>query len=112
MFKEGAHMSKPLRPIDEYVAAIEARYGGKKSNRTLVAELAPRERANERALYKAVARTTAALFEQWDREKHASLRKDEHKTVSFEPQLMMYSDGSKQFSCTMHITHYDLGLAG
>jgi hypothetical protein len=104
------HMSKPLRPIDEYVAAVEARYGGKKSNRTIVAELARKERASERALYKEAAHITAALFEQWDREKHAALSEDEEKTISFEPQLMMYPDGRKQFSCTMHIAHYDLAL--
>src|SRR5690242_13134553 len=108
--KGKGHMSKPLRPIDEYVAAVEARYGGKKSNRTIVAELARKERASERTLYKEVARITAGLFEQWDREQHAGLSEDEEKTISFEPQLMMYPDGCKQFSCTMHIAHYDLAL--
>jgi exonuclease V gamma subunit len=57
-------MSKASRPIDEYVAEIEASFGGIKSNRTLVAELSGKERANERALYRELARVVAALFEQ------------------------------------------------
>ena len=75
-----------------------------------MAELARQERANERALYKEVVRTTASLFEQWNRERHAALSEDEEKAVSFEPQVMVYPDGHKQFSCVMHITHYNLAL--
>lgn len=56
----------------------------------LVAELSGKERANVRALYKGVARIIAALLERWDRKKHAALRKDEHKAISFEPQLIVY----------------------
>lgn len=103
-------MSKAPRPIDEYVAEIEASFGGIKSNRTLVAELSGKERANERALYREIARLVAALFAQWNRGKHAALGKEVYKDISFAPRLTVYPDESKRFSCTMHILHYDLGL--
>ncbi len=66
----------------DYVADMEAKYGDGRSNRTLVAELSGKERASERLLYKAVARIVSSLYDQWDREKHAALDKDERKTVS------------------------------
>jgi hypothetical protein len=103
-------MSKPPRVIDEYVAEIEASFGGIKSNRTLGAELSNKERANERARYRETARIVATLFEQWDRAKHATIGKDVYKDVSFAPRLTVYPDGSKRFSCAMHVLHYDLGL--
>jgi len=105
-------MAKRPRPIDEYVAEIEARYGDFKSNRTLVAELVDKERAQERILYKEIARIVFALHEQWDQEKHAALGKDEHKEIYYEPELIIYPDGSKKFSCTVAILHADLSLLG
>ena len=94
----------------DYVADMEAKYGDGKSNRTLVSELSGKERASERLLYKAVARIVSSLYDQWDREKHAALDKDEHKTLNCEPELIVYPDGSKKFVCTMHITHYDFSV--
>src|SRR5689334_1793632 len=105
-------MPKSPRPIDDYVAEVETRYGGFKSNRTLVAELASKERAQERILYKEVARIVSTLYEQWDQEKHASLDRDEHKDIHCEPQLIIYPDGSKKYSCTVTIVHLDLSLLG
>jgi hypothetical protein len=92
----------------DYVADMEAKYGDGRSNRTLVAELSGKERASERLLYKAVARIVSSLYDRWDREKHAALDKYEHKTLSCEPELIVYPDGSKKFACTMHITHYEV----
>src|SRR5437588_5286026 len=104
-------MKKTQKPVYYgYVADMEAKYGDGRSNRTLIAELSGKERASERGLYKAVARIVSSLYEQWDREKHAALDKDEHKTLSCEPELIVYPDGSKKFACTMHITHYDFSM--
>src|SRR5207248_3702077 len=94
----------------DYVADMEAKYGDGRSNRTLVSELSGKERASERLLYKAVARIVSSLYDQWDREKHAALDKDEHKTLNCEPELIVYPDGSKKFVCTMSITHYDFSV--
>jgi hypothetical protein len=105
-------MTKRPRPIDEYVAEVEARYGGFKSNRTLVAELVNKERTQERLLYKEVARIFSTLHEQWDQEKHASLGKEEHKDIHCNPDLILYPDGSKKFSCTVCISQLDLSLLG
>src|SRR5438552_1607087 len=105
-------MAKRSRPIDIYVAAIEAQYGNFKSNRTLVAELAGKEREQERVFYKEIARVVSALREKWDQEKHAALGKKEYKFISFEPTLIIYADGSKQFSCRVSLSHIDLSLIG
>jgi hypothetical protein len=94
----------------DYVADMEAKYGDGRSNRTLVAELSGKERASERLLYKAVARIVSSLYDRWDWEKHAALDKYEHKTLSCEPELIVYPDGSKKFACTMHITHSDFSV--
>lgn len=94
----------------DYVADMEAKYGDGRSNRTLIAELSGKERSSERGLYKAVARIVSSLYDQWDREKHATLGEEEHKTVCCEPELLVYPDGRKKFSCTMHITHVDFSL--
>jgi hypothetical protein len=93
-----------------YVDDMEAKYGDGRSNRTLIAELSGKEQASERQLYKAVAGVVSSLYDQWDREKHAAFGKDEHKTVDFEPELLVYPDRSKKFSCTMSITHLDFSL--
>src|SRR5437588_9717364 len=104
-------MKKTQKPVHYgYVADMEAKYGDGRSNRTLVAELSGKERASERLLYKAVARIVSTLYDRWDREKHAALDKDEHKTLSCKPELIVYPDGSKKFACTMHITHYDFSV--
>lgn len=94
----------------DYIADMEATYGDGRSNRTLVAELSGKERASERLLYKAVARIVTSLYDRWDREKHAALDTHEHKTLSCEPELLVYPDGSKKFACTMHITHSDFSV--
>jgi hypothetical protein len=94
----------------DYVADMEAKYSDGRSNRTLVAELSGKERASERLLYKAVARIVSSLYDRWDREKHAALDTHEHKTLSCEPELLVYPDGSKKFACTMHITHSDFSV--
>src|SRR6202035_2943318 len=93
-----------------YVADMEAKYGDGKRNRTLIEELSSKERASERLLYKEVARIVSSLHDQWDREKHAALDEDEKKTIHFEPELIVYSDGSKKFSCTVYVTHLDFSL--
>ena len=104
-------MKKTQKPVYYgYVADMEAKYGDGRSNRTLVVELSGKERMSERLLYKAVARIVSSLYERWDREKHAALDKDEHKTLSCEPELIVYPDGSKKFSCTVFITHLDFSL--
>lgn len=103
-------MAKSRRPIDDYVTEVETRYEGFKSNRTVVAELVNKERAQERMLYKEVARILFTLYEQWNQEKHASLPNDEHKDIHCEPQLIIYPDGSKRYSCTVAIVHLDLSL--
>ena len=95
----------------DYVADMEAKYGDGRSNRTLIAELSGKERTSERLLYKEVARIVSSLYyDQWDREKHAALDKDEKKSVHIEPALIVYPDGSKKFSCTVFITHLDFSL--
>ena len=106
-------MPKRPRPIDNYVAELEAKYGNDfKSNRTIVAELVDKERTQERTLYKELARIVSALYEQWDQEKHVTLGEDEHKSISFEPELIVYPDGSKRFSCKVSLSHADLSLLG
>ena len=95
----------------DYVADMEAKYGDGRSNRTLVEEQSGKERASERLLYKEVARIVSSLYyEEWDREKHAAIDKDEKKTVHIEPVLIVYPNGSKKFSCTVFITHMDFSL--
>src|SRR5437588_10592563 len=94
----------------DYIADMEAKYNDGRSNRTLVAELSGKERASERLLYKAVARIVTSLYDRWNREKHAALDTHEHKTLSCEPELIVYPDGSKKFACTMHITHSDFSV--
>jgi hypothetical protein len=104
-------MKKTQKPVYYgYVADMEAKYGDGKSNRTLIAELSGKERTSERLLYKEVARIVSSLHSQWDREKHAALDKDEKKTIHFEPELIVYPDGSKKLSCTVYITHLDFSL--
>jgi hypothetical protein len=104
-------MKKTQKPVYYgYVADMEAKYGDGKSNRTLIAELSDKERTSERLLYKEVARIVSSLHNQWDREKHAALDKDEKKTIHFEPELIVYPDGSKKLSCTVYITHLDFSL--
>jgi hypothetical protein len=104
-------MKKTQKPVYYgYVADMEAKYGDGKSNRTLIAELSGKERMSERLLYKEIARIVSSLYEQWDREKHAALDKDEKKTVHVEPVLIVSPDGSKKFSCTVFITHLDFSL--
>jgi hypothetical protein len=105
-------MPKRPGPLDEYVAEVEAHYGDFKSNRTLVAELVSKERAQERLLYKEVARIVSALWEQWDQEKHAALSEDEQKDVHYGPELLIYPDGSRKFSCSVHISHLDFSWLG
>lgn len=103
---------KEQRPIDEYVAEIEAKYGGAKSNRTLIAELSGTERVSERGVYKEGERLVVPLLEQWDRETHAARGEKEHKDVTFHPHVIVSSDKSKIFFCTLEIAHYDLGRLG
>ncbi len=103
-------MTKRLRLIDNYVAKVEARYGGFKSNRTLVAELAKKEEEQEQLLYKEVFRIISVLHGRWDQKKHAALGKDEHKDIRCEPQLIIYPDGSKKYSCAINIVHIDMSL--
>ncbi len=104
-------MKKAQKPVYYgYVADMEAKYGDGKSNRTLIAELSGKERASERLLYKEVARIVSSLHDQWDREKHAALDKDEKKTIHVEPELIVYPDGSNKFSCTVYITHLDFSF--
>jgi hypothetical protein len=101
-------MQKPI--YYGYVADMEAKYSDGKSNRALIAELSGKERTSERLLYKEVAHIVSSLHHQWDREKYAVLDKDEKKTVHFDPELIVYPDGSKKFSCTVYITHLDFSL--
>jgi len=93
-----------------YVADMEAKYSDGRSNRTLIEERSGKERTSERSFYKEVARVVLSLYNQWDREKHAALDKDETKTVHFDPELIIYPDGHKKFSCTVSITHLDFSL--
>jgi hypothetical protein len=106
-------MNKKRKPIFySFVDDMEAKYGDGRSNRTLIEECSGKERTSERLLYKEVARIVSSLYNQWDREKHAALDKDEKKTVNIEPVLIVSPDGSKHFTCIVHITHLDFSLLG
>lgn len=77
---------KEQRPIDEYVAEIEAKYGGAKSNRTLIAELSGTERVSERGVYKEGERLVVPL---WSSGAGKHTRREEKKSIKMLPFIHM-----------------------